>query len=43
MRAIVREGQEFRPFTLSVDDARAFLTALGEVYKVEMIDELEKK
>lgn len=43
MKAIVREGQEFRPFTLSVSDARAFLTALGEVYKVEMVDELEAK
>ena len=43
MKAIVREGQEFRPFTLSVADARAFLTALGEVYKVEMVDELEAK
>jgi threonyl-tRNA synthetase len=41
MRSIVREGQEFRPFTLSVADARAFLTALGEIYKVEMVDELE--
>ncbi len=43
MKWIVREGQEFRPFTLSVADARAFLTALGEVYKVEMVDELEEK
>ncbi len=43
MKAIVREGQEFHPFKLSVSDARAFLTALGEVYKVEMVDELERK
>ncbi len=43
MRAIVREGQEFRPFTLSVADARSMLTALGEIYKVEMVDELEQK
>ena len=43
MKAIVREGQEFRPFTLSVADARAFLESLGEVYKVEMVDELEAK
>ncbi len=43
MKSIVREGQEFRPFTLSVSDARSFLTALGEIYKVEMVDELEQK
>ena len=43
MKAIVRENQEFRPFTLSVTDARNFLMALGEIYKVEMVDELEKK
>lgn len=43
MKSIVREGQEFKPFTLSVTDARDFLTTLGEVYKVEMVDELEKK
>jgi threonyl-tRNA synthetase len=43
MRSIVREGQKFRPFTLSVTDARAFLTVLGEIYKVEMVDELEAK
>jgi threonyl-tRNA synthetase len=43
MKSIVREGQEFKPFTLSVADARDFLTAIGEIYKVEMVDELEKK
>ncbi len=43
MRAIVREGQTFRPFKLPVADARTFLTALGETYKVEMVDELEAK
>lgn len=43
MKSIVREGQEFKPFTLSVADARNFLESLGEVYKVEMVDELEKK
>lgn len=43
MKAIVREWQEFRPFKLSVALAREFLSALGEVYKVEMVDELEKK
>jgi threonyl-tRNA synthetase len=43
MKSIVREGQEFRPFTLSVADARDFLKTLGEIYKVEMVDELERK
>ena len=43
MKSIVREGQEFKPFTLSVADARLFLTALGEIYKLEMVDELEQK
>jgi threonyl-tRNA synthetase len=43
MKSIVREGQEFRPFKLSVADARNFLSALGEIYKVEMVDELEQK
>ena len=43
MKSIVREGQEFKPFTLAVADARSFLTALGEIYKVEMVDELEQK
>jgi threonyl-tRNA synthetase len=43
MRSIVREGQEFRPFILSVALAREFLTAIGEIYKVEMVDELEAK
>lgn len=43
MRWIVREWQEFKQFSLSVADARMFLTALGEIYKVEMVDELEKK
>ena len=43
MKSIVREGQEFKPFTLPVADARSFLTALGEIYKVEMVDELEQK
>lgn len=43
MKSIVREWQEFRPFTLSVSDARDFLMTLGEVYKVEMVNELETK
>jgi len=40
MKSIVREGQEFRQFSLSVADARVFLAALGEVYKLEMVDDL---
>lgn len=43
MKSIVREWQEFKPFTLPVADARDFLTALGEVYKVEMVNELEAR
>lgn len=43
MKSIVREWQEFRPFTLSVSDARDFLMTLGEVYKLEMIEDLEAK
>lgn len=43
MRSIVREGQEFRQFSLSVADAKAFTTALGEIYKLEMIEDLAKK
>ena len=43
MRSIVREGQEFRQFSLSVADAKAFTTALGEDYKYEMIVDLEAR
>lgn len=43
MKSIVREGQEFKPFTLSIADAKAFVSALGEVYKLEMIEDLEAK
>jgi len=43
MRAIVREGQEFRQFSLSVADAKAFTTAVGETYKYEMICDLESR
>ncbi len=43
MRAIVREGQEFRQFSLSVADAKAFTTAVGETYKYEMICDLEAR
>jgi len=43
MRAIVREGQEFRQFSLSVADARDFLSALGEDYKLEMVTDLAAK
>jgi threonyl-tRNA synthetase len=40
MRGIVREGQAFKQFSLSLADARTFLSALGEIYKVEMVDDL---
>ena len=43
MKSIVREGQEFKQFTLSVADAKAFTTALGEIYKLEMIEDLAAK
>ena len=40
MRSIVREGQEFRQFSLSVADAKTLLSSLGEIYKLEMVDDL---
>lgn len=43
MHAIIRENQEFRQFSLSVEDARTFLTTLGESYKVEMVSDLAEK
>jgi hypothetical protein len=43
MRSIVREGQEFRQFYLSIANAKAFTAALGEIYKLEMIEDLETK
>jgi hypothetical protein len=43
MKSIVREGQEFRQFSLSVADAKEFTLALGEIYKLEMIDDLAVK
>lgn len=43
MKAIVREWQEFRQFSLSVADARTLLGALGEKYKLEMVDDLAAK
>ncbi len=43
MRSIVREGQEFRQFSLSIADAKIFVSGLGETYKLEMITDLEAK
>jgi hypothetical protein len=43
MRSIIREGQEFRQFSLSVEDAKHFTSTLGEVYKHEMICDLEAR
>jgi threonyl-tRNA synthetase len=43
MKSIVREGQEFRQFSLSIADAKAFTQALWEIYKLEMIEDLEKR
>ncbi len=43
MKSIVREGQEFKQFTLSVADAKSFTTALGEIYKLEMIEDLAER
>ena len=43
MRGIVREGQEFRQFSLSVADAKVFLSDLGEDYKLEMVEDLAAK
>ena len=43
MKSIIREGQEFRQFSLSVADAKTLLGALGETYKLEMVEDLEKR
>ena len=43
MRSIIKDAQEFRQFSLSVADAKAFTKALGEDYKHEMICDLEAK
>jgi threonyl-tRNA synthetase len=43
MRSIVREGQEFKQFSLSVADAKTLVTTLGEIYKLEMIEDLETR
>jgi threonyl-tRNA synthetase len=43
MKSIVREGQEFRQFSLPVADAKTLVSGLGEIYKLEMIEDLEKK
>lgn len=43
MKAIIREGQEFQQFSLSVADAKIFTKSLGEDYKLEMIEDLESK
>lgn len=40
MRSIVREGQIFRQFSLSVADAKTLLSSLGETYKLEMVEDL---
>ncbi len=43
MKGIVREGQEFKQFSLSFDNAINFVTALWEDYKKEMIEDLYAK
>lgn len=43
MRQIIREGQELKQFTLSMADAKHFLHVLGDTYKLEMAEDLEKK
>ena len=43
MKSIVREGQEFKQFSLTVADAKALVSALGEIYKLEMIEDLAAK
>ncbi len=40
MKSIVREWQEFRQFSLPVADAKTLVSALGEIYKLEMIEDL---
>ncbi len=43
MKSIVREGQEFKQFSLSIADAKSFLSALWETYKLEMVEDLETR
>lgn len=43
MKGIVREGQEFKQFSLSVNDAKTLVSTLGETYKFEMIEDLASK
>lgn len=43
MRSIIREGQDFRQFSLSIEDARTFLVDLGDKYKLEMANDLAQK
>lgn len=40
MKSIVREGQEFKQFSLPVADAKTLVSTLGEIYKLEMIEDL---
>lgn len=43
MRKIINQGQTFRCDTLSVADAKKFWRERGQRFKVELIDDLEKK
>jgi hypothetical protein len=43
MKTIVRDAQEFKQFSLSIADAKALMSAVGEIYKVEMVEDLAAK
>jgi threonyl-tRNA synthetase len=41
MKKIVSQGQDFKMFEVSYDEARAILKEMGEDFKIEMVDMLE--
>jgi threonyl-tRNA synthetase len=42
MKNIIKQNQLFEQYKLPVDEAIKFLGELGEVYKVEMAEDLKK-
>jgi threonyl-tRNA synthetase len=43
MKQIVKQNQKFEQYDLSFEEARNYLSSLGEEYKVEMVEELYEK
>jgi len=41
MKKIVSQGQDFKMFEVSYDEAREILKAMGEDFKTEIVDMLE--